>query len=134
MLNQLKNLHINELHDINVIEETLHEVFDYLANDNRIMKTNSSLIGVAKTLHHFLPYLLMPVDRKYIINLLHQIDDIDLRPALQWENFITYWRCIKVSHRLADLAIEHIDERTMDTSITKVIDNSLIGMSMINFH
>jgi hypothetical protein len=132
----LKEVRLTGVEDLSGLEEHVRFVYNYL-NDNRVMRMGGNLIGAAKTLHHLLPELLMPVDKGNIIALLQQLENEVFRPSDDLE-FMDYWKCIKVSHYIARQkglpprpTEEHIKKYPMDTSTPKMIDNALMGSSKL---
>jgi len=139
---RLNDLEASKLEEL---KSSIEGIYTYLA-DRRIMRTDKAIVGVSKTLHHLFPHLLVPVDKKHIINLLANLKEEEYRTSSnQYDTFENYWKCIKVSHYLAkalskrgivevsdwkpDKPNFQIKNRPMDTSIPKMIDNALIGLN-----
>jgi len=135
-LDSLKDTPLSGLGDISEIEQQVRLAYDWLRGQERVMKTGKTLVGVAKTLHHMLPDLLIPVDRKYIIGLLNYLNKKEFRPSKYGDSFENYWKCISISHYLCQQNglsnIDPTEEYPMNTSIPKLIDNSLIGIFFIH--
>lgn len=134
-LDSLKDKTLVGLGNISEIERQIRLAYNWLSGQKRVMKTGKTLVGVAKTLHHLLPDLLIPVDRRYVIGLLNRLKEEAFRPTQQGDSFEDYWKCISVSHFLCRQkglsSISPTQEYPMNTSVPKLIDNSLIGMSFI---
>ncbi len=65
-LDSLKGIALAGLETISTVEERVHRAYQWLEENNRILKTDKALVGVAKTLQHLLPELLMPIDGLYV--------------------------------------------------------------------
>jgi hypothetical protein len=147
-ISTLKNLEkhkLNDTEDIEKLREPIKRLYDYLAEKNRVMRTNKAIVGVSKTIHHLLPHLLMPVDKQHTIDYLSNLEEYQIDKSSH-DSFENYWECIKVSHQIAKRLVERgirvpsewtprdpnlqIEDRPMDTSIPKMIDNALIGLSI----
>jgi len=149
-LDSLKGTKLISIDDLELkkLMERVRAAYEYLAKENRVMKSGKAIVGVSKTLHHLLPDLLVPVDKTRIINFLHNLKEEDYRPSngpKNYDSFENYWKCIKVSHYIARSFAEggirepsewttrtsdfQIKNRLMDTSIPKMIDNALLGLS-----
>jgi hypothetical protein len=100
----------------------------------RVMVSSTSLVGNSKAMHHILPNIIPPIDRKY--TLLFLLGTKNLK-----NNLDTEWDCMKniieavfipVSTDkkfivLADDWMRRRDEFPWDTSAFKIIDNLIIG-------
>ncbi|MEO0279237.1 MAG: hypothetical protein ABIM21_08245, partial [candidate division WOR-3 bacterium] len=135
---------LSKLGDVSEIEDPLKEIYESLGD---IMETRCTIVGISKTLHHIFPDLLMPVDGSHVLRLLANLKEEEYRTSDD-NTFENYWKCIKVSWGIAKALREkrgiltpsdwkpenpdfRIAERSMDTSIPKMIDNALIGMSSL---
>ena len=131
----LKGRTLTGLDDISIVKEQVEHAYNWLSNETHIFRNSQAMVGVAKTLHHLLPDLLMPVDHKYITRLLNRLKEDEFRPSQQDGSFKDYWKCVRVSHDLAKKKglsdVSPTQKYPMNTSIPKLIDNSLIGMSVI---
>lgn len=134
-LDSLKGSTLAKLNEISTIKDHVKQAYDWLNRKGCILRTNKAPVGAAKALHHLLPDLLMPVDKKYVISLLNRLEEKEFRPSKQGGSFRDYWKCICVSHLLCkEKGLSHVGptrKYPMSTSIPKLIDNSLIGMSVI---
>jgi hypothetical protein len=146
-LEYLEKHKLNDTEDIEKLQEPIKRIYDYLVEKNRVMKTNKAIVGVSKTIHHLLPHLLMPVDKQHTIDYLSNLEEYQIAKSnFKYDSFENYWECIKVSHQIAKRLVERdirvpsewtprdpnlqIEDRPMDTSIPKMIDNALIGLSI----
>lgn len=134
-LNVLKDSRLVDIDDIENIRESVKNLFDYLASDHRITKSDKALVGVSKTLHHLLPDLLLPVDREYTTSLLSHLHEDRFRPTKQGDSFRDYWNCVRFSHFVARdrhlRSIEPSSDYPMNTSVPKLIDNAIVGLKFL---
>ena len=139
VLDSLRACRIEEVANIDSLRYKVLTAYQWLSEEqavgNRVMRTSRGLVSAAKVLHHLLPDLLMPVDNTYTIPLLARLEESDLRPAKNRQDFEDYWKCIRVSHCLVRsaprLRAEPSPDRPMDTSIPKIVDNAIVGMSVV---
>lgn len=119
---KLKDLDTKQLKEIKI---DLSDLIDNL----KVMKTPSKLVGVSKALHHFLPELVLPIDRRYTINFFYS-NNLNKSPQIKKNDekniFLeimekSYFICKKLKLAEKDL------KKKWDTSIPKLIDNAIIG-------
>ena len=55
-------------YDLIKIDDKSNEIFTELFNNLILVKTKSPLVTFSKTLHFFLPNIVVPIDRKYTCN------------------------------------------------------------------
>jgi len=133
---------LQEIGDLADVHAEVGRAYQWLASfeprfgGNRIMRTSRAVVAASKVLHHLLPDLLMPVDGTYTAPLLSHLGDGRFAPAKNGQTFDTYWKCIKVSHHLARHAplpgeVAPTPEYPMNTSVAKLVDNAIIGMSVL---
>ena len=92
----------------------------------RVMYSEAQLVGVSKTMHFLLPDLVPPVDREYTLNFFYDSKNYSEKIAYKKysEIFDHYWYiCNKRELTKKDLK----EERPLDTSVPKLIDNAIIG-------
>jgi len=112
----------------------LRQLYQELSGPCRIMASDSFVVGSSKLLHHLLPDLFPPVDRKYTLAILsrlpktdpyrigtmqcqHPDDDVFVKAMLFYGHVA---RSVPNLGRL-------VDRRCMSTSIPKVLDNAMIS-------
>lgn len=100
---------------------------DLLFQNLQVMATKARIVGVSKTLHFFLPHLIMPIDRENVLYYLYQTKNSPTNPEkeLSWfkEIFVEYSTYCNVIH----LTKKDVDGIGWNTSIPKLIDNAIIG-------
>ncbi|MEM5879335.1 MAG: hypothetical protein QXU74_02470 [Candidatus Aenigmatarchaeota archaeon] len=121
-LNLRYSLEKIEENELETVKENLIKLFNSLKN--KIMKTEQQLVGISKTLHHLLPDLVPPIDRKYTLNFFYSSQnstskDEDKKFGEIFEYF--YKICKRIGLSSKNL------KREWDTSIPKLIDNAIIG-------
>jgi len=119
---KLKNL------DNKKIKEIKDDLSDFFKN-LKVMETLSKLVGVSKALHHFLPELVLPIDRRYTVNFFYN-KKLNKYPSLNnndEENiFLEIFEKSYVICKKLNLTEEDLTQK-WDTSIPKLIDNAIIG-------
>jgi len=90
----------------------------------KVMESKAKLVGVSKALHHLLPELVPPVDRKHTLEFFYDRIYYKEKEGKQkfLEIFDAFFRiCKKLNLTERDL------KRKWDTSVPKLIDNAIIG-------
>ncbi|TFG11203.1 MAG: hypothetical protein EU535_07520 [Promethearchaeota archaeon] len=132
LLEKLASFKINQL-DEKSLKEIKKDILE-LFNNLIIMRSDSKIVGLSKTLHHFLPELILPIDRKYTINFFYK-DNLKGYPNINKNDeenmFISifeqsYYICKELNLTKADL------KNKWDTSIPKLIDNAIIGFVLLH--
>ena len=123
---KLRNIDTKQLEEIKI---DLSELFDNM----KVMKTPSKLVGVSKALHHFLPELVLPVDRRYTLRFFYS-NDLNRNPSIKKnDEKHTFLEIIEKSHFICKkLNLTEKDlKKKWDTSIPKLIDNAIIGFVLL---
>jgi len=92
-----------------------------------VMQTQGRIVGVSKTLHFLLPHLVMPVDRRNILDLLYLGAPYSSNPEKEFQYFK---EILEEYHSLSNklsLSSVDVDNVGWNTSIPKMIDNALIA-------
>ncbi|WXG46147.1 MAG: hypothetical protein WED05_05705 [Candidatus Atabeyarchaeum deiterrae] len=121
-LRNLCKARLNKLDD-KEREETkskLAVLFDKLGG---VMKTESKLVGVSKTMHHLLPDLVPPIDRKHTETFFY---GRPVNRAQEKKAFLELFDCFHLICKKLNLSERDLEEK-WDTSIPKLIDNAIIG-------
>lgn len=137
----IKNLHELE-NEINQNSKKIKDNLSKLFDELKIMKSNSKLVGVSKALHHILPNLIVPIDRKYTLNFFYIKDFIQQNDKHKGEIkqfqitgnekeifFELFDRFVGISKRLREIGFtkkDFCEPEIFDTSLSKVIDNAII--------
>ena len=109
---------------IEQIADTLKHIFC----DLKVMRTKTRIVGVSKAMHFLLPDLIMPIDRRYILNFFYGNTNIDSKTCDK--EFKTFKDIFQKSFQIKrDLCLrrEDADGQKWKTSVPKLIDNAIIG-------
>jgi hypothetical protein len=126
-LEGIRGFNILQSERVKRIIETIYSKIDPSENTR-------DLIAKSKTLHHLNPELFPPIDRRYTLNLLIIIDGLPFVPSLNSVTFENYWKILSIFQLLVNkISYEgvrrYVGRGIMDTSLTKIIDNAIIGFS-----
>jgi hypothetical protein len=83
------------------------------------------LVTASKTLHFFMPNLIVPIDRKYTLNFFNGNESVPTKIEKQFQVFIKIQREFSLFSATHDLTA-YKDER-WNLTIPKVMDNMIIG-------
>lgn len=122
ILQELSRLKLNRIDGED--KECIKKKLLILYNKLKVMESKAKIVGVSKALHHLLPDLVPPVDRKYTLKFFYGRTDYKEEKGGQMflEIFDAFYEICK------SLNLTEIDlKREWDTSITKLIDNAIIG-------
>ena len=122
LIQSLEPYKIQNLSNSNDLIGTLKLLFDNL---QLVADGKPKLVTFSKTLHYFLPDLLMPIDRAYTITYFYNSTNI---PKAAEQQFQIYW---DVFEQFISLATQYNFESHKDISwnrnIPKIIDNIIIA-------
>lgn len=129
------SLEASRIDDVNAgWKGELQSLWDLLADDCRVMASASILVGSSKVLHHLLPDLFPPIDRKYTMFLMSHLDCMDFkvaRTAAQKPSFNEFFKAMLffayVARAHPDVNKHVSSGRPMSASIPKVIDNAILA-------
>jgi hypothetical protein len=85
--------------------------------------TESKIVGGSKALHHVLPELVVPIDRKYVGVFLGRYDRFQSGQAETFRIACERFRQIAIGAN----PVQHVGRHKWNTSRTKVIDNAIVG-------
>ena len=98
-----------------------------------VSESDSKFVAHTKTIHHLLPKLVPPMDRKHTMKLFYDTENVPKSKEKQYERFTTI---MKEIHSLAKKMVrrkkfsklrELRKDRAFNTSYTKIIDNLIIS-------
>ena len=117
----LSKYKLNEMNDEE--KEEVKGRLSILFENLKVMET-IELVGVSKAMHHLLPDLVPPIDRKHVLEFFY--GNTNYNRKNQKEKFLeifdkVYFMCKELDLKESDLRKE------WDTSIPKLIDNAIIG-------
>jgi len=89
--------------------------------------TQSKIVGGTKALHHVLPELIPPVDRKYTGFFLNRTESYHYQnPVQETETFRLAFESFRVIASSVS-PVQYVGRHPWNTSRTKVIDNGIVG-------
>ena len=129
---RLQHLRIEELRsdEVPVVVEVAWEIISNL----KVGIGETLLIANSKALHHLLPDLIPPIDRTYTLKFF--TDRREIYPGRDAE--LLFRAIYPLFHEIAVLCSVEIDgfitvpPAAMNTSVTKVIDNAIVGFMIAN--
>ena len=121
-LEKLTGYKINNLN--NTEEQEIKDKLSNLFDNVKVMVKKAKLVGVSKALHHLLPDLVPPIDRKYTLNFFY--GSINYSEKDQKGKFLAIFDKFRLICKELDLTEKDLSGQ-WDTSIPKLIDNAIIG-------
>ncbi len=116
------------------MDEDKWEMIERIFKGIQVMDSQTSLVGNSKVMHHLLPNVIPPIDRKYTLSFLHGNTNIRNDLDYEWQlmkKIITFFFIPVASdknfHLLAIDWINRTNEFPWDTSELKIIDNIVIS-------
>lgn len=111
----------------NEIAESLWEL---ISNEKfRITSAEAKIVSCAKTLHHLLPGLVPPIDRKYTVTFFDWCSQFQLN---QKDAFLDIFEgLVGIAKNVPNLR-QYVASEGWRTSGTKIIDNAIIGFCLRN--
>jgi len=107
------------------VDETGEKLWE-LIDEARISTADNPVVSGSKMLHHLLPELMPPIDREYtrpFFMIRGQVFQYNPK-----EVFLRVWKNFAFIGRNVDLD-RYVNRGKWNTSITKVMDNAIIGYS-----
>ena len=127
---ELKEYKLETIQSIEDIKNPLLMAF----SDLNVMERGSKIVGNSKALHHLLPDLIPPMDRRNTINFFYE-DPLKKEvsiPKDEDECFLEILsEYIYITRRLKLTFRDFPDKNSFDTSVPKIIDNAIIGFIQI---
>jgi hypothetical protein len=97
----------------------------------KIMKSKRRIVGVSKALHFLLPDLVMPIDGTYTLPAFFWRNKFTTDPEKETADFIHIFQSTALAARRLKLTPADVSGEGWNTSIPKLIDNAIIGLSKI---
>ncbi len=126
-LNELYDYRLCSLseNDLDIVLNKIEKLFYEL----RVMKSKSKIVGISKTLHFLLPNLIMPIDRKYTMNFFYGHNAYNQDISKEFKTFKkVFIKFYEITKQLK-LSDKDVDGFNWNTSIPKLIDNAIIGLT-----
>lgn len=109
--------------------ESAKDCLYLLFRDLKIMKSKRRIVGVSKTMHFLLPDLIMPVDGKYTMNALFGYNKLSKTATAEFNDM---FYILNRFHNIAckfELSLSNCCHGEWNTSVPKLIDNAIIGIT-----
>lgn len=111
-------------------KETIKKIYSHIDPSENVR----DLVAKSKTLHHLHPNIFPPIDNSYTLNLLAKLKDLRYRPNKYSINLENFWKvlcCFRdiINQIGKDKIVQYLGKKVMDTSLTKIVDNAIIGFS-----
>ena len=104
--------------------KVVHDIWQVILTMD-IAQGKSQLVTGSKTLHHLLPDLVPPIDREYTLKFFFDRKTITKNVEADFVQVLTNYTYI---YGLSEESIQGIvGNNPLNTSVTKVIDNAIIG-------
>lgn len=118
---------IEKFTDIDLLMEKINFLFEHL---QLVADGKPKLVTFSKTLHYFLPNLLIPIDRTYTLKLFYNNNKV---PKLESEQLLIYREIFEQFSQLAKIYDfkKYIDKK-WNKNIPKIIDNIIIAHTLTN--
>ena len=116
-------LHTIKKNELDDVIKLLKKIFINL----KVMETKARIVGVSKAMHFLLPDLVMPIDRKFIIDAFFGCEKYSDDPLIEFKFFEEIFRKTYKKTNILELKSEDFDGKGWNTSIPKLIDNAVIG-------
>ena len=110
-----------------------NEVFPQLENifkNLKIANNKTQIVSLSKTLHFMLPYLIMPIDRRYTMSYLYGYDNYSDDWKSEFKTFkeiFSFFHEVTKNANIANLNNKSLIRKRLNTSVTKILDNAIIG-------
>jgi len=96
----------------------------------RISETESWLVANTKVLHHILPELIPPVDRKYTLKFFFNNTSVKKGEKSNKQFHEVFIHYLYIYDLVVEEVVNMVEENSFNSSSTKVIDNAIIGYWM----
>ena len=120
--------------DLRVMDDAKWAIVELVFRGIKIMDSATSIVGHSKVMHHMMPDIVPPIDRRYTLRYLHRNTNIRNGLDREWLAFreIMSGFFVPVAsdpkfRAKAEKWVATQGECRWDTSVLKVVDNLLIG-------
>lgn len=120
---------VDDLEYAQNIMQTVQRLFSQMA----VSATNSQLVANSKTIHHIVPNLIPPVDRKFTLKFFYNNQSVPKGEECvdKFIDVLSFYAQIYLL--VGEEAEMMIQPHTFNSSVTKVIDNAIIGYCRRHF-
>ncbi len=123
---ELNKYKLETIQSIEDMKKSLLKVFNNLI----VMKKGSKIVGTSKALHHLLPDLVPPIDRRNTINFFYE-DPLKKQVSIPKDEDKSFFEIlgeyIDITKNLNLTLRSFPNKNVFDTSVPKIIDNAIIG-------
>jgi len=122
-ITSLKDFKMEKLTDLDLIKDRVILLF----NNLNVMKSNAKLVSVSKTLAHFLPDLIPPMDMENILYFFYGYKSLSINSEIK-----KFWEMLSKFHYIqkkTGLTLENHKFEGFNTSVPKMIDNAIWGFN-----
>ncbi len=110
--------------------QTASNTITSLIDNIHVVVAGWPLVANSKLLHHMLPHLVPPIDRKYTLKyFINRNDDSRNQPSYSFERlFRSFWRvAVANGPLLAEMCVDTWElPNAWNTTVPKIIDNALV--------
>jgi len=120
-ITSLKNFELEKLTDLNSIKNRAI----FLFNNLNVMESRAKLVSVSKTLAHFLPDLIPPMDMENIFYFFYGYKSLSINTECT-----KFWELLEKFHFIQKetyLTLDNHKPEGFNTSVPKMIDNAIWG-------
>jgi hypothetical protein len=123
-VNEIVELDDQKIDDKTLDIETVWRALWHLIDSLGIVTNNATLVAGTKALHHILPSIVVPMDRKYTQTFFGWGN-----PEFQYEQLKVFRTAFSYFAYIAGAVnpAQYVGRRPWSTSPTKVIDNAIVG-------
>jgi len=120
-IQSLEKYRIEDLESIDEVKKQINFLFENL---NLVAEDKPKLVTFSKTVHYFLPNLLMPIDRAYTLMFFYKNINFDKNKQIQ-----IYFEIFEQFQQFAKKYIGYFDryDNQWNKNIPKMIDNIIIA-------
>lgn len=125
--------YLEEIRNLDILTiDGVKEIVGQLYSAIRPSPNIRNLVVKSKTLHHLHPELFPPIDNSYTLSTLTRLRGFDAPPTRHEVDFENFWKvtsCFRllISSVGQEVIRSYIGRGIMDTSMTKIIDNAIVG-------
>lgn len=123
--NTLRSLEKYRIESLKSPEDLKPKIRSLFKSLRLVARGKPKLVTYSKTLHYFLPNLLMPIDRRYTLNFFYNSENFKNDETIQFE---LYWQIFTEFRKMSESYNfkKHID-RKWNRNVPKIIDNIIIA-------
>lgn len=123
---KLQNCKIDEITE-NQINKGIFPILERLFKNLKTAKNETQIVSLSKTLHFMLPYLIMPIDRRYTMSYLYGHNNYSNNWESEFKTFKEVFYFFYEVAKRSNLDNKNLPHGRLNTSVPKVVDNAIIG-------